>query len=93
MILKIIILIIFFQLFLECFRFREGAENEKPAEPGEATYTSFNIDFSNIGTECEIENNIKFPAYNPLEKIYTNKNNFLYNNRQNILKYATTSCP
>ena len=92
MILKILVLIIFFQLFLECFRFREGVENESKA-PDEASYTSFNLDFSNIGTECEIDNNIKLPAYNPYEKIYTNKNNFLYNNHQNILKYASTSCP
>ena len=74
MILKILVLIIFFQLFLEALRYREGIDEETSLThaPGEASYTSFNLDYSNIGTECEIEANIKLPQYNPFEKIYTN---------------------
>lgn len=90
MILKILLLIIFFQLFLECFR--EGMIGQMSEVEKE---TSFNLEDIVLSKDCSYNDNlynIKYPYYNQTLNTYTNKNNFLYNNYQNILKYATTPC-
>jgi hypothetical protein len=78
MILKIILLIIIFQLCLE--RFREGMEN------------SFDIEPPPLGPDCYGDINILFPVYDKERKLYTNKNRYLRNNRENIVTYATNPC-
>jgi hypothetical protein len=77
MILKIILLIIFFQLFFECFR--EGMEDY--------VYDT-DPPFLGIDVEDELNENILYPIYNPEDKTYHNDNNFLFYNRSNISKYA-----
>ncbi len=79
MILKIILLIIFFQLILETFR--EGMAD-----------TTFDLESPSLDTTCEYNRNIKKPYYNQTLNTYTNKNEFLYNNRENIIYYATANC-
>ena len=90
MILKILLLIIFFQLFLECFR--EGMIGQESEVEKE---TPFNLEDIVLSKDCpynDNRNNIKYPYYNQTLNTYTNKNNFLNNNYENILKYATTPC-
>jgi hypothetical protein len=45
----------------------------------------------NIG-ECKYDANLIFPYYDVTKKEYTNQNNFMYHNFQNILKYASKPC-
>lgn len=79
MILKILLLIIFFQLFLE--RFREGMDD----------YV-YDTDPPSLDTGCDFDENIYYPIYNPEDKTYHNDNNFLYHNYDTILKYAKGTC-
>jgi 5-methylthioribose kinase len=37
---------------------------------------------------CDYKVNLVFPYYDVDRKVYTDKNNFIYNNYQNILLYA-----
>ena len=91
MILKILLLIIFFQLFLECFR--EGMIGSKNTSDDTSSPQLEDIEYPILIKGCSYEkDNVKFPYYNQTNNTYTNKNNFLYNNFQNILKAASTSC-
>ena len=45
-----------------------------------------------LGVECSINPNVLFPKYDPVLNVYTNDNDTLYNNYQNILLYAKTKC-
>ncbi len=82
MILKIILLIIIFHLCLEGFRKTLEGMDDKP----------FDIEYPDLDIECEIDLNVKYPAYNREKNTYSNKNNYLFNNRENIIKSANTSC-
>ena len=94
MILKILLLIIFFQLFLETFR--EGMifsnTNVTATEPPSSTINNSFLEIPNLNTDCSFNENIKFPHYNQTDNLYTNKNNFLSNNYQNILNAIKSTC-
>ena len=81
MILNILLLIIFFQLFFD--KLREGMMSE---------INEIDITPPFLGVECELNPNEKFPSYDKMKKTYTNKNKSVYNQKENILKYATSSC-
>ena len=84
MILNIILLIIIFQLFLE--RVREGMTDEIPEKK------PIDIETPDLGIVCDPNINVKFPWYDKVTNTYTNKNKFVSNQYDNILKYATTPC-
>ena len=45
-----------------------------------------------LGVQCSLNPNVLFPKYNPTLNVYTNDNDTLYNNYQNILLAAKSSC-
>lgn len=76
MILNFIMGLVFFYLFIELLWKKEG----------------FDTDVPGMGINCEFDINIKYPMYDLNNNTYTNRNNYLYNNYQNIIKYASTPC-
>ena len=81
MILNIILMVVFLKLMVDLFRQRqtqrEGMDLELPV---------LNI------KECDYDINIVFPYYDEANNLYTDKSDFMYNNYQNILKYASNPC-
>ena len=43
-------------------------------------------------TTCNYNVNLKFPYYDVKRNVFTDKNDYIYNNKQNILFYAKTNC-
>jgi hypothetical protein len=43
-------------------------------------------------TTCNYNVNLKFPYYDIHRNVFTDKNDYIYNNKHNILFYAQTNC-
>ena len=76
MILYIILLVVILKLATDLLDVREGLDAEPP----------------DLQSKCSFDVNVKFPKYDPIRNVYTNDNDFLYNNFQNILLYAKAKC-
>lgn len=79
MILNIILMVVFIKLGIDffCQGLKEGMDLEIPV-----------LDI----TTCNYNVNLKFPYYDVERNVFTDKNEYIYNNKQNILFYAKTNC-
>jgi len=78
MLLNIILLILILKITVDLFFTREGM-------------VDLELPVLNIA-DCDYDVNLIFPFYDEKQRIYTNQNNFMYYNFQNILNYANKPC-
>jgi hypothetical protein len=78
MILKIILVFVFVKILIDYLWQKEGLDIDLPVLNA--------TDDKGIADTCSI--NIKFPKYDSVKNLYTNDNNFLYNNFNNIKRSA-----
>lgn len=90
MILNFLIAFVFLFLFVEIIWKKEGfiQTNETTASTPPIPYDP------EPSVDCEIDHNIniKLPIWDVTTKSYIDTNQYLFNNYQNILKYANTPC-
>lgn len=79
MLLKIILLFVLFKMAYDLFYVKEGLMSIDP--PGLAS-----VGKKEKESSCNV--NIKLPKYDYDKKIYINDNDYIFNNFQNIKKYA-----
>lgn len=72
-------MVVFIKLGIDFFRqgSKEGMDLEMPV-----------LDI----TTCNYNVNLKFPYYDVERNVYTDKNDYIYNNKHNVLFYAQTNC-
>lgn len=77
MILNIILMVVFIKILMDLLTVKEGLDLQLP---------DLNI------KECDYAVNIIFPYYDVKKNIFTDKNNYMYHNYQNIQMYASNPC-